>query len=228
VSTWAFLGDSVTAAGRVTTAPDDLGRGWVAEVARRLHRLEPGARTVNLGVSGDRLADVRARAVTDLRAAGALVPDVVVTLAVGINDVRRAHLDSDPLDLAVFAAAYAALLDEVRVAVPGGAVRFVLVEPVLAPLDEVQESWAGEVDRVLDVVGSAARSTGAVRVGGVQPVLRAGPRETTQDGFHPTRAGHLILARAWWEAVAATPGLLPSQRGRWWDRWWRPPSARAH
>ena len=213
-----FLGDSVTAAKRDRSDPRAMGRGWVAEVARRLRQHRRGVRSINLGVAGDRLADVRARATDDRAAAGALVPGLVVTLAVGINDVRRAQADAVPLDGGAFGAAYTALLDEVRAAVPGGAVRFVLVEPVLAPLDEVQESWAGDLERVVDEVRAAAVATGAVLVSGVSPVLRARPRGTTEDGFHPTRAGHLILAQAWWRAVVATPGMLPARRGTWWDR----------
>ena len=219
MSTWAFLGDSVTAAGRDMAAPDDLGRGWVAEVARRLHRREPGARTVNLGVSGDRLDDVRARAVPDLRAAGLLVPEVVLTLAVGINDVRRAHLDGYPLDVGAFAAGYAGLLVDIRSAVPGGAVRFVLVEPVLAPFDGSQQRWLGDLDRVVDVIRSTAGATGSVLVGAQRALRRRPAWEVTSDGFHPLPAGHRLIATAWTGAVRASPGPVP--RGglpRWWDR----------
>lgn len=218
MSTWAFLGDSVTAAGRDLTRPDDLGRGWVAEVSRRLHGRDPAARAVNLGVSGDRLADVRARALTDLAASGALVPGAVLTLAVGVNDVRRAHLDGHPLDLDGFAAGYAALLDEVASAVPGGPAGLVLVEPVLRPLEQEQQRWTADLDRVVDVVRSAARSTGALLVGARQALDGHPADHVTRDGFHPTAAGHQMIADSWWGAVGAAPGLLRPGRPRWWDR----------
>ncbi|MFC3687051.1 SGNH/GDSL hydrolase family protein [Aquipuribacter hungaricus] len=217
MSTWAFVGDSVTAARRDPACPDDLGRGWVADVAGRLRAADPAARVLNLGVSGDRLAGVRARAVRDLAGAGALVPGVVVTCAVGINDVRRAHLDERPLDVDAFAAGYAGLLDDVRAAVPGGGVRLVLLEPLLVPVDARRQGWVADVERVRAVVREAGAATGAVVVGGLGALLAADAARTTTDGVHPTRAGHALVAQAWWDRVVAVPGLLPG-RPRGWDR----------
>lgn len=226
MSTWVFVGDSVTAAGRVRTRPGDLGRGWVADVAGRLRRADHGVRVVNLGVSGDRVADVQDRVVDDLTEAGALVPGVVVTLAVGINDVRRAHLDGEPFDLRVFARTYASVLPRVVAAVPGGDVGLLFVEPVLAPHDPAQASWSADVADVCGYVENIAAANGAplVRVRGT--FARSEPRTVTRDGIHPTPAGHRLLADAWWEAAREVPDLLPAApaggrpgvRPRWWDR----------
>lgn len=222
MSTWAFVGDSVTAAHRDRRRPDDLGRGWVADVAGRLQRADPAARTVNLGVPGNRVADVRDRVVADLTTARALVPGVVVTLAVGVNDVRRAHLDGVPFDLRGFARTYASVLPRVLTAVPGGDVRLLLVEPVLAPLDQAQAEWVADLDAVRDYVARAAEAHGAALVRPGEQFARSEPRVVTGDGIHPTRAGHRLVADAWWEAASAVPDLLPAagpgDGPRWWDR----------
>lgn len=219
VSTWAFLGDSVTAAGRDRARADDLGRGWVADVARRLRRVDPAARVVNLGVPGDRLADVDARALDDLGRAGALGPGTVVTLAVGVNDVRRAHLDAVPSALDGFAARLADLLDRVDAAAPGA--RLLLVEPVLTPFDAGQQAWVDDLGRVVDVLRAEAGRRPAALVPARAALARLPAREATKDGFHPTAAGHRVLAEQWW-ATARDAGLVASRRPRWWDRFRRP------
>lgn len=245
MGTYVFVGDSVTAAGRVPSRPDDLGRGWVADVAGRLRQADRRSRVLNLGVSGNRAADVRDRVVADLASAGGDVPGAVVTLAVGINDVRRAHLDGVPFDVRVFARTYASVLPRVLATVPGGGARLLLVEPVLAPLDRAQKGWSDHVDQVCDYVGHLAAAEGAALVRVRRTFARAEAAEVTKDGIHPTAAGHRLIADAWWRAAGEVPGLLPAgtvrltaagapgssgggpdgspdgseqARPRWWDR----------
>lgn len=222
MSTWVFVGDSVTAAGRDRARRGDLGRGWVADVAGRLRRADPAARAVNLGVPGDRAADVRDRVVPDMTGARALARDVVVTLAVGVNDVRRAHLDGTSFDIRAFARTYASVLPRVVAAVPEGRARLVFVEPVLAPVDASQAGWSDDLDDVCDYVGSLAEANCATLVRARRTFADAVPTEVTRDGIHPTAAGHRLLADAWWQAVSGVPDLLPDAlatgRPRWWDR----------
>jgi lysophospholipase L1-like esterase len=172
------------------------------------------------------VADVRGRVVDDLAAAAALERGVVLTLAVGINDVRRAHLDSRPFDLGPFARTYASVVAQVVAAVPDGQVRLLVVEPVLAPLAPAHTAWTGDLDQVCDYLDDLARSAGATLVRARRTFAESVPTEVTTDGIHPTPAGHRLLADAWWQAATAVPGLLPDPppgvraagRPRWWDR----------
>ncbi|MDR0896254.1 MAG: SGNH/GDSL hydrolase family protein [Oscillospiraceae bacterium] len=86
-----FIGDSISDCGRARPVGEglglSLGNGFIADVAALLGSAHPAERlrVVNMGISGNRIRDLKARWDDDVLA---LQPDWVCVL-IGINDVWR-------------------------------------------------------------------------------------------------------------------------------------------
>lgn len=188
-----FAGDSVTDCGRREDA-DGLGHGYVRELAGDTRLAD--CRVVNVGVGGDRLADLEQRWQQDVVAEQ---PDIVSVL-IGINDTWR-HFDSGiPSDLDLFAGRYRSLL----AALPAHT-RIILVEPFVVPVSQDQVGWRDDLDPRIAAVAHLAEEFGAVRVpldGTLnQRAESLGAAEIAADGVHPTERGHHEIAAAWLHAV---------------------------
>lgn len=190
--TVVFAGDSVTDCGR-RTDPAGLGDGYVRILHDQLGARRP--RIVNAGIDGHRAADLVARWETDVLAHE---PDVVSVL-IGINDTWRRYDEGDPTSAEAFEASYRKLLDPLR------AVRLVLVEPFLVPVDDEQPAWREDLDPKLEVVRRLAAEYGALLVPADTEFTahagRRGAAALASDGVHPTRDGHLLLADLWRRTV---------------------------
>ena len=187
-----FIGDSITDSGRRDDAPDYLGDGYVRLVAEAL----PARRVINVGISGNRAIDLRDRWHIDVVEQH---PELL-SVYVGINDTWRRYDENDPTSAATFDDNYRACLANV-----GGAVRVVLVEPFVLPVNEEQEHWHEDLDEKRAVVArlAAEHAYGFVPL---QSLLAAaaedhGAAALAQDGVHPTALGHRMIADAWVEVA---------------------------
>jgi acyl-CoA thioesterase I len=187
-----FIGDSITDCGRREDEPDYLGDGFVRLIADKL----PQRRVINVGISGNRVVDLRDRWLIDVVEQQ---PDIL-TVYVGINDTWRRYDENDPTPAASFEDDYRACLERV-----GGASSVILVEPFVVPVSEDQERWHEDLDEKRAVVARLAAefSTGFVPL---QALFSAaaednGATALAQDGVHPTPLGHLLIADAWLEVA---------------------------
>jgi len=200
-----FIGDSITDAGRarpVGEGRDGLGNGYVAQVAALLTAVYPdwAIRVVNVGVSGNTVRDLRARWQTDVLA---LEPDWLAIM-IGINDVWR-QFDQPLLhEIHVHQEEYEATLRELvtrtRPLVRGMA----LMTPFyLEPHRD--DAMRAQMDRYGAVVRAVAAGADAVLVdtqAAFDAVLRhLYPAALAWDRVHPTPAGHMVLARAFLDAM---------------------------
>lgn len=143
--TVVFAGDSVTDCGRREDRRG-LGDGYVRDLFDSLGPQRP--RIVNVGISGNRAADLEARWQTDVLARQ---PDVVSVL-IGINDTWRRYDKNDPTSTESFERSYRALLEPVRA-------KLILVEPFLLAVKDDQDAWREDLDPKIEVVRRLASST---------------------------------------------------------------------
>lgn len=195
-----FQGDSITDAGRDRDDDSSLGNGYVGLVAEKLTAADPGRRILNRGVSGDRVADLRARWQRDTLD---LAPDLL-SVMVGINDTWRRYDAGDVTTVEDYAQDYRVILGQARDA---GA-RLVLVEPFLVPVDDAQWAWREDLDPRIHAVRRLAEEFDAALLAADgllnQAAREAGSAEAVaRDGVHLTPAGHACLAAAWLELVGA-------------------------
>ncbi|WP_309128136.1 SGNH/GDSL hydrolase family protein [Microbacterium sp.] len=185
----AFIGDSITDAGRDRSDPASFGDGYVALLAPEL--IAGGAEVCNLGIAGDRAADLAARWQTDLLPVRA----DLLTVYVGVNEVWRLFDSDDPTPTARFQATLRELLAS------AGSTHLVLMEPYLLPVREEQDSWIAELDEKRAAVRDLAGEFDAALVP-LHDVLSSaashvGASALAPDGVHPTPAASALIADAW-------------------------------
>ncbi|HEX3678487.1 MAG TPA: SGNH/GDSL hydrolase family protein [Galbitalea sp.] len=183
-----FIGDSVTDCGRRDDAPDYLGDGYVRMVAEKL----PGRRVINVGISGNRVVNLRDRWHIDV----VEQKPEILSVYIGINDTWRRYDDHDRTTTESFEADYRECLADL-----GGARALILVEPFVLPVTKDQEIWHEDLDGKRAVVAQLAAEFGAGFVP-LQSLLAAaaenhGAAALAPDGVHPTELGHRMIADAW-------------------------------
>ncbi|MFD6276339.1 SGNH/GDSL hydrolase family protein [Streptomyces sp. NPDC060209] len=193
-----FQGDSITAAGRVPGDDNDLGHGYVRLIADALAVSHPSSRVHNRGVSGNRAADLLQRWDSDTLS----LRPAVLSVLVGVNDTWRRYDRGETTSHESYENTYRELL---RQAASQGT-RLVLVEPFLVPVRTEQWAWREDLDERIHVVRRLAREFDAslLAADGLlhQAAQESGdPSVITEDGVHPTAAGHAVLARAWLRLV---------------------------
>lgn len=158
---------------------------------------------LNRGISGNTVADLKARWQTD---ALDLKPDVL-SILIGVNDVGRALRSKKDVDVDAFEADYRSLLDQSRKLNPD--LKIVLLEPFVLPVTRVKAAWAawrGRIDRLRWVVAKLASEYKAILLK-TQEVFdaaanRVEPSHWIWDGVHPLPQGHELIARNWIETAA--------------------------
>ncbi len=202
MKTILFQGDSITDAQRLREWDDNLGCGYPLIVAARLGYSHPGEyKYVNRGISGNKSVDVAARIKEDIID---VAPDVM-SLMVGVNDVWHG-LDynwwATPEDLEK---SLTEIVTKTREAYPD--VKIMLLEPYVmkeAATEAKWEDFTREVAIRQKITKEMADRLGVVFV----PLQRLFDEATeksavkyfSEDGVHPTPAGHELIARAWLEA----------------------------
>ena len=191
-----FQGDSITDCGRDRQNGDDMGRGYAMMAASWFSALNPekGVTFLNRGVGGDALVDLKARwqrDCLDLKPAW-------VSVMVGINDTGRRYSRGEPTTAEQFEADYRDILGRVRSEL--GA-RLILGEPFLLPSLAERLAWREDLDPKIEVVRRLAAEFEALLVPLDQVFKDACARREagwwSEDGVHPSAAGHALIAQAW-------------------------------
>ena len=208
-----FQGDSVTDTGRErevagANAGPAMGRGYALFASAHLLAEQPGAgyQFLNRGISGNNVTELAARWQVDCLD---LAPDVLSVL-IGVNDSGHAELAASerhvPHD--AYEATYRRIIAAARQANP--ALRLVLCEPFAIKAGPVTDGWIADVRRRGEIVRKLAAELDAVFVPFQQvfdeALELAGPEHWMPDGFHPTVAGHMRMARCWLEHVGVAVG----------------------
>lgn len=205
--TLLFQGDSITDCGRATCGgagydSKGLGPGYPALVMARLMHDRPDIEwnAINRGISGNRMVDLYARWRADCIN---LEPDVL-SLLVGVNDSIHESWGNG-VDIARSERFYREMLEWVKRDLPS--VRLVIMEPftLLPPDGGNNDAMAAEVVERGRMTKRLAGEFGASFIP-LQTLFddacgRAPREHWCADGFHPTIAGHQLIADAWLAAV---------------------------
>lgn len=188
-----FIGDSVTDCGRLIEPP--YGDGYVFNIAKS-GRLT--GEIINVGTSGHRLVDLENRWNSDVLAHN----PTLVSVAIGINDTWRRYDDNDPTSVEEFEERYRRVLTATKA---HGNSDFVLCEPFLLEVREEMNTWREDLDPKIAVVHKMAAEFGAKLVPFDQH-FKAKAKEITMveladDGIHPSKLGHQIMADLWLRTV---------------------------
>ncbi|HEY9076475.1 MAG TPA: SGNH/GDSL hydrolase family protein [Anaerolineaceae bacterium] len=201
-TTVLFQGDSITDAHRNRDILDDLGSGYPSLIGAWYSALyaEKAVRFINRGISGNRVKDLRARWQADCLD---LQPDWV-SILIGVNDTWRRYDSNDPTTADAFERDYRAIIESTQQTLNA---RIILMEPFLLPVQEGQQRWREDLDPKIAVVRKLAREykTMFIPLDGIfaEAATRLDPKHWAEDGVHPTRTGHALIAQAWLRAVKA-------------------------
>ncbi|MCF8534558.1 MAG: SGNH/GDSL hydrolase family protein [Candidatus Nanopelagicaceae bacterium] len=188
-----FIGDSVTDCGRLIEPP--FGDGYVFNIAQS-GRL--AGEIINVGISGHRLVDLENRWNTDVLAHN----PTLVSVAIGINDTWRRYDDNDPTSVEDFEDRYRRVLTATKA---HGNPDLVLCEPFLLEVRDEMNSWREDLDPKIAVVHKMAAEFGAKLVPFDQHFKAKAKElpmvELADDGIHPSKVGHQIMADLWLRTV---------------------------
>ena len=205
-SKWVMIGDSITDAGRARPVAeglfDPLGRGYVCMVNALLGTVYPerGLRVVNMGCSGNTVRDLKARWQTDVFD---LKPDWV-SIMIGINDVWR-QFDSplqaeQHVSLGEYEETLRDLVETTLPKVKG----LVLATPYYIesnrrdPMRATMDKYGAAVKRLAKEYQTVVVDTQAA-FDKALATYYAGT--LAWDRVHPNQVGHMILAKAFVDAV---------------------------
>lgn len=206
MKTLLFQGDSITDCGRITSGgagyPKDLwGPGYAGMIATQLMGDQPGKwQIINRGISGNRIVDLYARWRID---ALNFRPDIV-SLLIGVNDTGHEICNNNGVDVPRYDMFYRMLLDWTLEQNP--ATKFVIMEPFVFPMGNVNEAWIEDVKKRQDVVRKIAKEYRQIFIP-LQTVFNDALKDAPQeywmaDGIHPTPAGHRLIQKEWLKAAA--------------------------
>lgn len=193
-----FQGDSVTDCGRDRANLYDLGLGYPRMIAGAMLAAYPEANYefINKGVSGDRVRDIVSRMQEDIID---LKPDFI-SILIGINDCWRRYDSNDPTSAEAFEADYRKVLTAIK---ENTDAEIMLMEPFVLPSLPDRETWREDLDAKIDAVRRLAREFGTqlLPLDGMLNAAAAqkDPKYWTEDGVHPSVAGHGFIANAWME-----------------------------
>lgn len=188
-----FIGDSVTDCGRLNQPP--FGNGYVSNIVAS-GRLR--GEIINVGISGDRLIDLENRWTEDVL----VHKPTMVSVAIGVNDTWHQFKGGKESLLEDFENRYRRLLQATR---DEGNPDLVLCEPFLLPVLQEMNNWREDLDLRISVVHKMAAEFGATLVS-FDKHLNALAQEMSmadlaEDGIHPSKLGHTIMADLWLEKV---------------------------
>jgi len=188
-----FIGDSVTDCDRLAEPP--YGDGYVFKIANS-GRLS--GEIINVGTSGHRLIDLENRWNTDVLAH----QPTLVSVAIGINDTWRRYDDNDLTSVEAFEESYRRVLTATKAQ---GNPDLVLCEPFLLEVRDEMKTWREDLDPKIAVVHKMAAEFNAKLVPFDQRfkdlAQEMAMTELAEDGIHPSKLGHQIMADLWLRTV---------------------------
>jgi lysophospholipase L1-like esterase len=201
-----MIGDSITDMGRTRPVGEGtetaLGTGYVADVDALLGAVYPhlAVRVVNQGVGGDTVRHLKARWQTDVLD---LHPDWL-SVMIGINDVWRQYDCPRQPELHVYIEEYEETLDAlVAQTVPAVKAMALMTPFYLEP--NRKDPMRATMDRYGAVLRKLARKHDVIFVDTQAALDRAlkhyYPATLARDRVHVDRVGHMVLARAFLDAV---------------------------
>lgn len=202
-----FIGDSITDAGRAQPAGEGmfgaLGTGYVSLVEALLGAVVPERmiRVVNKGTSGNTVRELKARWENDVFA---LKPDWL-SIMIGINDVWR-QFDSplrpeEHVGIAEYEETLEQLVAATKPRLSGG---LVLMTPFY-----IEPNAHDAMRSMMDLYGAVVKKLAAkydadfvdVQAAFNQVLASQYPATLAWDRVHPGQAGHMVIARAFLQAV---------------------------
>ena len=209
MKTILFQGDSITDAGRNSESETSLGRGYAMLVSSRLAYDFPNEyRFLNRGVAGNRIVALYSRIKRDIIN---LAPDYM-SILIGINDAAWDILQNDGISAEKFEKLYTMLLEEIYEALPNIKIMifapFVLHGTLTDSCEDQPDRWErfdAEVKARAEVAKRIAKKFNIPFITLQDKFDNAakktdGPAYWSNDGVHPTTAGHELIARVWLEA----------------------------
>lgn len=201
---YLFQGDSITDCDRGDHSnPCATGRGYPRLLEAYLMARDDECEVMNCGISGNRVVDLLARWKRDCLN---LKPDVL-TILIGVNDVwHELGGRCSGVDTPLFEEIYRILLRETKAALPDTRIVLMGAYVIHGPATDPQwETFSGEVRARREVTQKLAEEFGADYVN-LQQVFDDAQKKFpasrwSDDGVHPTAAGHEIIAQAWKEAL---------------------------
>lgn len=201
-----MIGDSITDTGRARPVGEGLGeavgKGYVALVDAFFGAFYPelAVRVTNQGVSGNTVRDLRARWKTDVLD---LKPDWL-SIMIGINDVWRQFDRPRAAETHVLVKEYERTLEELVSESMPGLKGLVLMTPYFIEPNRA-DAMRATMDQYGQVVQRVAAKHKAIFVD-VQAAFDAvlkfyHPAALAWDRVHPNLTGHMVIARAFLEAV---------------------------
>ena len=205
-------GDSITDGNRPKTndqnpESDSVGRGLGCGYANLIgsqlafQYAESPIDIRNLGISGNRVTDLAARAQEHI---WNLEP-THLSILIGVNDTWHHYKRGAGVDHLRYGRTYRHLLEDSRERFPN--LNLILCEPFILPCGEVADGWEEDLDVRRQMVRQLAKDFDAVFVPFQEAFdaacQRAAPRYWAHDGVHPSPAGHHLMAQTWFEAVNA-------------------------
>ncbi len=201
-----MIGDSITDCGRKQPIGeglfDALGKGYVAQVEATLTAALPAqrVRVVNMGLSGNTVRDLQLRWQSDVLD---LSPDWL-SIMIGINDVWRQFDSPLQTEKHVAIKTYTDTLEQLLLQTRPRLKGLVLMTPYLIEPNR-QDPMRAMMDRYGDIVKAEAARHAAVFVdtqAAFDAVLtHVHPMSLAWDRVHPNAAGHMVIARAFLQAI---------------------------
>ena len=193
-----FMGDSITDCVRSKENPAELGNGYANMIATRMNVDMPelNFRFLNLGLSGNRIKDLKARWQEDCLNHR---PDIL-SIMIGINDVWRCYDSGDPTSAEAFLADYREIIQKVKTKCNS---QIIIIEPFVLPHPEDRKQWREDIDPKIAGIRELALefADAYVPMDGIfaAAAIRREPAFWASDGVHPTQAGHMLIADSWLE-----------------------------
>jgi len=201
-----MIGDSITDCERKRPYGEGLfggiGKGYVAAVDALLQATYPdlGLRVINMGTSGDTVRHLKARWQTDVLD---LKPDWL-SIMIGINDVWRQYDVPTIVEEHVYIEEYEATLRELVSRTKPQLSGLVLMTPFYIESNR-SDAMRATMDRYGAVVKRVAEEHGAVFVDTQaafdRTLAHTYAAALAWDRVHPNMAGHMVIARAFLNAV---------------------------
>ncbi len=194
-----FFGDSITDCGQQSGANEGLGNGYPMLLAAHLDAQFPAHnfRFTNVGLSGNRVADLEARLQNDVLDAA---PNVV-SILIGINDTGGRYANGIVSEIDEFEASYNRIVAQLQ----SSGARVLICETFLLPVLDDHSAWREDLDPRIAACRRVAAKNGALYLplDGIF-ASAASTREAAfwmPDGVHPSVAGHGLIAKEWLHKV---------------------------